>query len=186
MYYHNLILIVLFNYAHSLNMGVSFTLSSKGMQFVGINSVQYLRNITSSSLKSCAIQCLMTLPYCHTFEFHESTQECRLIEGDLTTGNITLPTTSPDSIVGTIDLMPELFKTHGQACSFCIDNIFLKCINNTCQCASNSYFDSSVCQLQQFTGVECNSSDMCRNDLNLTCLQFFKCGRKRIFLFLCL
>ncbi len=81
MYYHNLILIVLLNYAHSLNTGVRFTLSNKGMQFAALNSAQYLRNVTSSSLKLCAIQCVMELPYCHAFEFHESTQECQLIEG---------------------------------------------------------------------------------------------------------
>jgi hypothetical protein len=182
MYYYYLTLIVLVSCAHSLNMGTSFTLSNNGMEFAPNNSIEYLYTVTTSSLISCATTCSMALPSCHTFEYDSSTLQCRLIEGDLTTGQIITSTSSLYSIVGTIELIPEYFTSYGQSCSSCVDNPFFMCINNTCQCAAHSYFDGTMCRLQQFADAQCNMSGMCRTDLNLTCVQLVKCKRKSFFL----
>jgi len=177
MYYY-LVLIFLLGCVHSQNMGALFTLSNKGMQFLLMNPVQLLDTITSLSLTQCAFACIMLLRNCRTFEFDSSTLQCRLVEGDLTTGQIIPSTSSSYSIVGTINLIPELFADYGQPCSQCNDSPYFTCINNTCQCAGHSYFDGFICKLQQFTGGECNLTNACRADLNLTCLQSFQCGCK--------
>ncbi len=176
--HYQLLFVILFGCAYSQNIGTYFTLSNEGMQFLLINSTQLLDTITISSLKKCAAICVRFLPHCRTFEFDSSTLQCRLIEGDLTTGQIIPSTSSSKSIVGSMKLAPELFTSYGQSCSQCVGNPFFTCINGTCQCALHSYFDGSMCKLQQFTGAQCNSSNACRTDLNLTCLQFFQCGRK--------
>jgi hypothetical protein len=177
MYYY-LVLIILLDCVHSQNMGTLFTLSNIGMQFSLINPVQLLDTITSSSLIQCAFACIMFLSNCRTFQFDSSTLQCSLVEGDLTTGQIIPSTSSSKSIVGTMNLIPEMFTSYGQLCSQCDDNGLFTCINNTCQCSGHSYFDGFICKLQQFTGAECNSTNGCRTDLNLTCLQSFLCGRK--------
>ncbi len=176
--YCYMILVVFFGCVHSNNMGSLFTLSNMGMQFSFINPVQLLDTITSSSLIQCAFACIMFPSNCRTFQFDSSTFQCRLVEGDLTTGQIIPSPSSPNSIVSTMNLIPEMFVDYGQPCSQCDDNRLFTCINNTCQCSGHSYFDGFICKLQQFTGAECNSTNECRIDVNLTCLQFFQCGRK--------
>jgi len=181
--YRYLILIVFINCVHSQMSGVTFDFSSSGMQLLPVDPVQLLDTITvgnESPTTQCAFACVMQLPYCHTIEFDSTTLQCRLFEADLTTAQI-IPSTSLSVSVAIIDLVPELFTGYNQPCSQCVGNRFLTCINHTCQCASNTYFDGSICKLKQFTGPACNSSDMCRTDINLTCLQFFQCGREFFF-----
>ena len=75
-------------------------------------------------------------------------------------------------------LQSESFTNYGQPCAQCIENPFFECINNTCQCDSEAYFDGSVCQLKRFSGGQCNTNNECRTDMNISCLQFQQCGRK--------
>lgn len=173
-----LILLVLIGCIHSQNMRTTFNLTSKGMQFLPADLVQLLGTVTSSSLTKCAFTCIMFPVQCLTFEFDSSTLQCRIFEGDLTTGQIIPSTSSSTSIVGMIELTLDMFVNHGQSCSECSYNRFLICTNATCQCHSHSYFDGFMCKLQQFTGAQCSSSAECRVDLSLTCLPFFQCGRK--------
>jgi hypothetical protein len=178
--HRHLLLIVFINNVCSQMSGVTFNFSNGGTQFLPAYSVQLLDTLTIVNKPyavNCAFACIMQLPYCHTIEFDSTTLQCRLFEADLRYGQI-IPSTSSSVSVGMINLVPELFTGRNQSCSECVGNRFLTCINNTCQCALNTYFDGSLCQLQQFTSADCSSNDMCRIDLNLTCLQFFECGRE--------
>lgn len=176
--FHHMVFVVIVGYVHSQNLGLSFTLSNTGMKFLPMNTIQLLDTITTSSLKQCAFTCGMLVSYCRAFEYDSSALQCRLVEGDSTTGQIVPSASSSNSIVGTINLIPELFTAYNQSCSQCVNNHFLTCINSTCQCISHSYFDGVMCQLQKFINATCNSTNECRSDLNLTCLQTSQCGRK--------
>ena len=89
-------------------------------------------------------------------------------------------------MVGTIQVTPDLFTAYGQSCasSPCPQTRYLQCGSDlTCGCITHTYWDSSqgMCLPQSpVLGAACQiGMNMCRKDLNYTCLQFNQCGRKR-------
>ncbi|CAF1613200.1 unnamed protein product [Rotaria magnacalcarata] len=70
----------------------------------------------------------------------------------MTTGNVIYSPSSPNSLVGTVQLMSDMFTDYGQPCYQNKDNSFLICINGTFQCPSGTYFQDSMCQRQKSLG----------------------------------
>lgn len=148
------------------------TITAAGYEFRPVDiSKQLLDTTYASTRKRCARVCALTEGY-RTFDFNSSISDlCRLFEGDQTTGEI-ISSSSLTSIVGSISITSSLFSAFGNT-PYLLSNI-----NNTCQCRSYTYWDGTMCQLKQFTGASCTANNQCLTDLNLTCLQFFKSGRK--------
>ena len=165
----------------------TFSLSTPGSRFIPVDEGAQLLSATwVKSLVACTKAC-NTLNQCHTFDFAvNQPNECRLFEGDINTFGSIGSSASPTSRVGTIKRSPRLYASYNQSCSVgCTQDRYLVCGPNlTCQCTPHTYWDSSVsmCLPQSpVLGWSCESNpDVCRMDRNLTCLQFYQCGRKWI------
>jgi len=163
--------------------------SNQGNQYSPIAaSAQFISSSIVNSFKLCAISCNQNT-LCRVFDFGGIvSQQCRLFEGDINTLGSIIPSPMLDSMVGTIQITPSLFTQYGQACSsVCSQSRYLTCSSNsTCKCMPHTYWNSSVemCLPQSpILGAACEQGiNMCRQDLNYTCLQFNQCGRKFIHL----
>ncbi|CAF1467839.1 unnamed protein product [Adineta ricciae] len=155
----------------------SFYLSQIGLEFLPSNEqALFLVNTTASSTITCAQKC-MTTKYCRTFNYDIQTKYCRLYQGDVdTTGLIISSSPSSQSLYGSVQLNIKDFLNYGYACSMCDNNRYMKCINNSCQCEMNTYYDGSICRSQKLDGALCQNNIECRNDLNLKCLMNIECG----------
>ena len=163
-----------------------FILTSPGMEFSPTDrtrSESLIRQHQTSSPIQCAKVCMDLLPGCRLFENDSASDDCRLMEEDLDTGQL-LPSATSGRIVGSMELEARFYLNYAQPCSHCFGNRFLRCSNGTCQCSSNAFFDGTLCRLKRFTGAACSSAVEYRADLNLTCLRFLKCGRKSVVFFL--
>lgn len=174
--------VLLVSEVHPQILSASFTLSSDGTEFIPVDSSLLLKTIDQPNISrtGCASACNKLIPFCLTFDFDSLSHRCRLFQGDLTTGQISLSTLPSHSVVGTFNMDVQIFTNYGQACSQCAENRFLTCINSTCRCPSQTYFNGAVCQPQQFAGAPCISSSVCRTDLNYTCTQALQCQRKSL------
>ena len=180
MYHLIFLLLIKSIYSQDL-LKTRMTITAAGYEFQPVDISKQLLDTTSVSTRMrCARVCALT-EGCRIFDFNSSILGlCRLFEGDQTTGEI-ISSSSLTSIVGSISITSSLFSAFGNTpCNnYCRNNPYLSCnINNTCQCRGYTYWDETMCQLNKFTGTSCTANNQCRTDLNLTCLQFFKCGRK--------
>jgi len=160
-------------------------LSSNGNEYLPVNmSAQSVSNITLKSVRECVDACHDTIQ-CRVFDYGAvANEECRLFEGDIEGSGSIVPSSTSDSIVGVIQITPSLYTEYGQSCSsMCVESRYLKCsMNSICECPEYTYWDPLllIClvQLPQ-RGAPCEQNlNMCREDLNYTCLQFEQCGRK--------
>ncbi|CAF3673924.1 unnamed protein product [Rotaria socialis] len=131
------------------------------------------------SLFRCAMQCNQNRQCC-TFDYNYLPLVCRLFEGELSTGNILYNITS-SSRIGAIlyDVTIQSYSSYGQTCEQCGMGInrYLQCINDTCQCPPDTFWNGQMCLNQLYNGSNCNYSlPSCRQDLNLSCsYQTSKC-----------
>ncbi|CAF4147778.1 unnamed protein product [Rotaria socialis] len=131
------------------------------------------------SLFRCAMQCNQNRQ-CRTFDYNYLPLVCRLFEGELSTGNILYNITS-SSRIGAIlyDVTIQSYSSYGQTCEQCGMGInrYLQCINDTCQCPPDTFWNGQMCLNQLYNGSNCNYSlPSCRQDLNLSCsYQTSKC-----------
>ena len=152
--------------------------SSSGFEFSPRDmSALFLQSISVGSVGICAETC-HSMPLCRTFDFDLLSYRCRIFQGDSDSTGSFVPSSSSQSVVGSIALSPAQFTSFGQSCSFCQDSRYLQCINATCQCQSNTYFDGVICRSQKLLGDACLNTTDCRIDLNYTCLPRQQCGRK--------
>lgn len=79
-------------------------------------------------------------------------------------------------------LVLDQFTNLDQPCLMCLNNRYMACVNETCQCPVNTYFDGNICQAQRLSAQLCRNASECRSDLNYTCLPRMQCGRKYIFI----
>jgi hypothetical protein len=162
------------------------TQNGPGMEFVPMNSIALIVTLSASSFLSCGMQCNQLIS-CRTFDFDLSSGQCRIFEGDLTTGSIATNPSKPQSYVGLVELTPATYApTHGQPCTACAESRYEICDANssTCQCPANTYWDQSICRIQLFAGETCSNADACRADLNMTCVpcyvnQFRSCAQSK-------
>jgi hypothetical protein len=178
--------IVGFHPAQSQYIYQSLTvISNQGNQYSPIDiSTQFISSSIVNSFKLCAMAC-NTNTLCRVYDFGAIiSQQCRLFEGDIGTLGAITPSLMPNSVVGSIQMTSSLFTQYGQACSsVCVESRYLKCgSNSTCECMPHTYWNSSsgMCLPQSpILGASCEQGmNMCREDLNYTCLQFNQCGRK--------
>ncbi|CAF0894873.1 unnamed protein product [Adineta steineri] len=113
---------------------------------------------------------------CRTFNYDIQIKHCRLYQGDIDSTGEVVPSVSSQSVCGSIKLIMENFADYGGPCSICDGSRYLTCINLTCQCQPNTFFNGSMCRSQKLIGGGCTSDNQCRNDLNLKCLLNNQCG----------
>lgn len=153
-------------------------LYSSGFEFSPIdNGALFLFEISADSLGTCAQVCHDTT-LCRTIDFDDQSHRCRIFQGDLDTTGSIIPSSLSQSRVASIQLNPNQFANFGQPCSFCQNSRYLRCVNSTCQCQANTYFDGSICRSQKLFGDICTKAADCRIDRNYACLPRMQCGRK--------
>ncbi|CAF0901428.1 unnamed protein product [Adineta steineri] len=150
--------------------------SSSGFEFSPIDmEALFLQQTTADSLEICSQMCHTTV-LCRTFDFDIVSHRCRIFQGDLDTTGSIISSSLSQSVVGSIELDSTQFDSYGKSCLFCQGSRYLKCINSSCQCQSNTYFDGSICRSQKLLGSQCINETDCRTDLNYTCLPRLQCG----------
>ena len=145
-------------------------LSSFGMEFQPRMSIQLLSMTTCQSTTQCAVACNQFQP-CRTFNYDSSSKQCRLFEGDLTTG-FTVLSSVATSIVGTVLVSASLYTSaHTHPCFMWEESRYEICSLTTSryQCPAHSFWNGLICALQLFENDTCTQIDACRSDLNLTC-----------------
>ena len=186
-------LIIYFNLWHllesqSISMGwqSSTLISDNGLEFVPIDEESiFLFEINVDSISSCGHQCHSNV-HCRIFNYNDEDHRCRLFQGDITLMGSIVSSSSSHSYVGSIQLRSEHFIDRGRSCSYCENSRYLTCINNTCQCQSNTFFNGYLCQSKNLLGFKCANETECRLDRNYTCLPRKQCGRKYLSLSLIL
>ena len=156
-----------------------FILDNMGTQFMPIHmNALHLANVSAQTKVKCAYQCSVH-PQCRTFNFDTTTQICQLFQGDTIATGSTV-SAAQTSMFGSVRLMEIFFTAYNRSCDQCADNRFLRCVNNTCQCQQNTYWNGSFCLPQlPLPCMECEpNKSMCREDLNLTCQSYNKCDCK--------
>ena len=162
------------------------TLSPFGMEFQPRMAIQLLSITASRNTARCSTACNQ-LQSCRTFDYDLLSKQCRLFEGDSTTG-LTILALSLTSIVGTVRVLPSLYtSTYNQPCAMCEHNRYQICSTNTssCQCLPHTYWNGLICALQLFENDTCAQVDACRSDFNLTCStnnygEYQKCDRSPV------
>ncbi|CAF1343244.1 unnamed protein product [Adineta ricciae] len=158
-------------------------LEQPGTQFIPISmSIQLLSVNLVESIMKCSMLCTDNF-LCGVYDYEVSvTKQCRLFEGNANTMGYIAPSSYIQSNVGIVQLTSDLFEEYGQSCvSSCYRSRYLRCNNNSkCDCMPHSYWNSSIlmCVPQMLKrGSSCQQNmNMCREDLNYTCLQFNQCG----------
>jgi hypothetical protein len=114
---------------------------------------------------------------CRTFDYDSSTRVCRLFEGALETGySVSANSTSR---IGFLKYNPTLFTAFQQPCSQCVENRYLTCSNQTCQCPVHSFWNGNQCENQRYKNASCSSSEQCRSDpFGLICSMYNICTSK--------
>lgn len=179
-------LLLILNLAHSQQIFTAqIILSVPGTQFIPVNAPGQLLSATLiKSAKECSTLCMNNI-LCGVYDYEVlMLKQCRLFEGDAKTHGQIVSSSTPQSIVGTIQLTSDLFAEYGRSCvASCYQHRYLQCGNNfTCGCRPHFYWNAlvSICLPQSpILGASCQqNTSMCREDLNYTCLQFNQCGRK--------
>ncbi|CAF1465873.1 unnamed protein product [Adineta ricciae] len=154
----------------------STNLSNVGFRFRPVNyQALILAEVTSKSLFTCVRTCHSTSG-CRILDYDDQSKWCRLFEGNIATMGSIENSSSSQMRVGSRKFSPQQFINRGQSCSFCQGSRYLQCLNNTCQCQQNTYFDGTMCQSQKLLGAPCYNASECRQDLNYTCLARQQCG----------
>ena len=162
---------------HSFESSVK--LSALGTQFQPQNPIELLATLSNvRSMLRCVMQCNQNRQ-CRTFDYDRSSLICRLFEGDISTGTVVInsnaSSSSPSSQIGSIQLSTadalDQYSSYNQTCDRCGVGVnrYLECINRTCRCPVNTYWNERICSNQLYNGLACNLSSSCRQDLNLTC-----------------
>ena len=153
----------------------SIKLTVLGTRFQPRNPIELLATLSNvRSILPCAMRCNQNRQ-CRTFDYDSSSLVCRLFEGDISTGTVLNNSIPASSRIGSIysntpDAL-EQYSLYNKSCNQCGlgVNRYLQCSNNTCQCPINTYWNGRTCSNRLYNGSSCNSSSMCRQDLNLIC-----------------
>jgi hypothetical protein len=144
-------------------------LSDIGYYFVPEQTVEWRNDMYVSSLQECILQCNQD-PLCCTLDYNTESNWCRLFEVEPSPGQITYDS-SYLSQAGYVDLFPDLYLAFNQTCDQCAQERYLFCIEDSCQCSWNSFWDGSICRKQKYAGSLCANNRECRTaDYNLTCV----------------
>ncbi|CAF2813417.1 unnamed protein product [Rotaria sp. Silwood2] len=144
--------------------------TSMGLEYAPKKNIQLITTNTIQTKLLCAAVCNQ-LSSCRIFDYDLISKQCRLFEGDSTTGSI-ISSSSSTSIVGIVRISSTFYSSvHDQYCQACQENRYEVCFTNAgkCQCPVNTYWNGLICALQLFENDTCTQRDACRSDLNLTC-----------------
>ncbi|UJR16845.1 hypothetical protein I4U23_003744 [Adineta vaga] len=156
--------------------------------------LNFLTHIHRLSAFKCALLCHQN-PRCRTFVHDVSI--CQLYQGSSATVSIVASTSTsrvscdycyPDRYLvcrnntcqcptGTFydnqdSCLNQLYVDSTMACqddTWCNQALNLTCQCGKCQCPTGTMWKNKTCVPQYLSGVSCNTSDQCRNDLNLVC-----------------
>jgi hypothetical protein len=167
---HILLLVVIISSIDCIyQSNIEFT--SMGLKYQPNNNAQLISTQSIQTKLLCSAACNQ-LSSCRILDYDSVSKQCRLFEGDSTTGSI-IPSSSSTSVVGTVRVSSNLYSSvHNQPCQSCQQNRYEVCSTNTstCQCPPHTYWNGSVCVLQLFQNETCGQLNSCRSDLNLSCL----------------
>jgi hypothetical protein len=166
------------------------SISSSGREFVPfISSYPALLTFTTKKQLYCSMECNKRVD-CRTFDFDSNSGQCRLWDGDTTTGSIVSSPSKPQSVVGSIQLSSSIYANiYNQSCTACAQSRYLVCnVNtNTCQCPTKTFWNGSICSVQLLANQTCSRVDACRSDFNLTCQPncdfTYRCSLRKSFQF---
>jgi hypothetical protein len=163
----------------TLYFHVRFQITPYPSQYTPPHSSELLESYTNvPKLMNCLEKCNQNV-LCRTVEFSPNLgYQCRLFMGMSSTGMISI-SNDPNNKVGSVILEPEFYVDYGESCNAAsmstsaeVYDRYLVCNGtaSTLQCPSMTFWNGSICVNQGYNGSACNSSSMCRTDLNLTCL----------------
>jgi hypothetical protein len=144
-------------------MSTYIDLQLYGTQFAPINQVEFISTLYNvESLTFCATLCCSHNSLCRTFDY-SSTDQCRLFEGDISTGTVH---NFLQSIVGAIVYYPtlglSLSSNYNHTCmNNCDSEHYFVCNNLTqrYQCPSNTFWNGTFCVNQLYTPSTCAQSN---------------------------
>ena len=154
----------------------SIYLTPFGTAFEPQNPIELLGTFSNIlSLTHCSLQCNQDRQ-CRTLDYDQSSRICRIFEGEFSTGTVITNSSLSSSRIGAIGYDTtdtiQSFLSYNKTCDHCSTgrNRYLQCLNNRCQCPSNTYWNGHMCLNQLYIGSNCSHmSTACREDLNLTC-----------------
>ncbi|CAF1609367.1 unnamed protein product, partial [Didymodactylos carnosus] len=142
----------------------------EGTEFLPANSFELLATYTQTkTLIKCISYCTSSVS-CRTFDYDLTPPfRCRLFQSLQNTDQIirSLPT----SKVGSLVYGPELFLEYNRTCTGQYSpNRYLACVDGTYQCPPVTFWNGTICMNQLYNGSWCATSNWCRTDLSLRCL----------------
>ena len=170
-----------------MNISLSLTISmtsntiwdSTGEEYQPFSAgVLLLEKRLAENLARCTLFCHLN-QRCRTMDYDQSNGQCRLFQGDLTTGKV-IPSSSSTSRVGFIQFSSEQYSSYNKSCNQCENNRDLLCQNHICQCPPETFWSGSMCRPQLFLGANCSRTEMCRQTFNYTCAnQTYQCTNSK-------
>ncbi len=156
-------------------------MSDLGYYFKPIQTVEWRNDMLISSLTECIHQCNQDF-LCRTFDYNVQPNWCRLFQVEPSPGQI-IYDSSLISQVGYVQLFSDLYLTFNQTCDYCIRERYLICVDDSCQCPWNTFWDGSICQKQKYAGSFCTSNNECWSYVyNLTCALANLCTSAGLFI----
>jgi len=155
-------------------------ISDIGYHFEPIQIVEWLDDMFVSSFQECIHRCNEN-PLCRTFDYNTEPNWCRLFELEPSPGQI-MHDPSRLSQAGYVQLIPNLYSAFNHTCNYCAKERYLFCIQNSCQCSRNCFWDGSVCRKRKYAGSLCENNNECRTaDYNLACVLSNVCTSAGLF-----
>jgi hypothetical protein len=115
-----LLLVSFFLLSRLLGLGgrsATVIFSNLGTRFQPANSIELLDQYSTPSLPGCSLAC-MNNECCRTFDYDSACKQCRLFEGEVSTGSV-VSSPSMTSTVGRIVLVPEHYTAYDQTSDQC-------------------------------------------------------------------
>ena len=139
-------------------------LSNLGTRFEPANPIELLDQFSTPYLSGCSIAC-MNNEGCRTFDYDSACKQCRLFEGEVSTGTV-VPSPSMTSKVGHFVLVPEYYTSYNQTSDQCQWSRYLivDTGTNLCTCPRHTYWNGSMCMNQVYEGSSCAFNASCRTD----------------------
>jgi hypothetical protein len=177
-YFLFVFIILLVCHCSSSSIDSVVKLSISAMEYQPLHPVQLTTVFTGiSTVLRCSAICNANLA-CRTLDYDPISGQCRLFNGDLTTGFI-ISSNSSRSVVGSVYIDTSRYTgSYSQQCSACAENRYEVCssLTATCECPPTTYWDGSICRCKLFENQTCTQANACQEDLNLTCLPTTNCN----------
>ncbi|CAF1080700.1 unnamed protein product [Adineta steineri] len=164
-------LLITINFVQSQTFQSIMTFEESGTDFIPANPIELIESYTNiPTMMLCYTKCNMN-PLCRTF-VGDSTYPfiCRLYQGSIDTGSI-VNSLSSTSRVFSLYYDVVYYQSYNQVCNPNVPAFdrYLVCINRLWTCPSGTYWNDAMCLNQVYYESLCNTNEMCREDIGLTC-----------------